>query len=79
MTDPVMPPVVPTWISVATASIGIWFAKLIMGRHLKALDRVVHLSERTLDKVVDIDRRVSKIEGRIEQVDSKNGRRKSTR
>lgn len=64
-------PVVPNWLTAAGIAIGAWLAKLIMGRHLKALDKVVALSEKTHDTVQKIDKRVSRIEGRFKQMDAK--------
>lgn len=55
----------PPWWVVIGASIAGFFARILLGRHLKTLDKVVELAADTKRLVELIDRRVSNLEGRF--------------
>lgn len=59
----------PPWWAVIGLSIGGFFARMLLGRHLKSLDTVVTLAKETRTLVEIIDTRVSKLEGRFQERD----------
>jgi hypothetical protein len=60
----------PPWWAVVGASIAAFVARVLLGRHLKTLDKVVELAGETKRLVELIDRRVSVIEGRFRERDN---------
>jgi hypothetical protein len=55
----------PHWLLVPFIAIGGWIAKLIIGRHLKTLDKLVDITTETNEVAKALDGRVSRLEGRF--------------
>jgi hypothetical protein len=67
----------PHWLIVPFLAIGSWFARILIGRHLKTLDVLkegqIANRELMLDQFAQVDHRLSRLEGRFQERD-RNGR-----
>ena len=63
----------PSWIAMAGASVGTFFAKLIIGRYLKSLDELKHLVNDMKEEITVIREDVRELKGRFMERDHKRG------
>ncbi len=71
--DTILDAATPHWLIVPFIAMGSWFARILIGRHLKTLDELkegqIQNRELILGQLDSIDNRLSLLEGRFQERD----------